>query len=218
MDTINHFINGIELSPEIAQIFEALNYPRTYEKNTVLYTQGETAKEFFYLKKGRVRVFITSENGMEKTLTTIGKGTILGEAAFFDEKPRVSSAMTVSKSEIIAVHKEKLKESIRSKPEIAMALLRMQAQTIRMLSAQVDSITFLQADSRIAEFLLQSAVLNNGEWIVQATHEEIASVIGTSRVTVSKIVNTFAEKGILRTGYRKIIILSPERLERLKKR
>lgn len=218
MDTINHFVNGTELSPEIAQVFETLNYPRTYEKNTVLYTQGETAKEFFYLKKGRVRIFITSENGMEKTLATIGKGTVLGEAAFFDEKPRVSSAMTISKSEIIAIHKEKLKEFIRSNPEIAMALLRMQAQTIRMLSAQVDSITFLQADSRIARFLLQSAVLHDGEWVVQATHEEIASVIGTSRVTVSKIVNAFAEKGILRTGYRKIILLSPERLEQLDKK
>lgn len=212
MDTMNHFVNSSEVSEEIARIFETLNYPRIYEKDMIVYNQGETASAFFYLKKGRIRVFMTSESGMEKTLATINKGTVFGEAAFFDGKPRVSSAITLTRSEIIVLHQEKLKETIRSNPEIAMELLRMQAQTIRMLSMQVDSITFLQANNRIAQFLLQSAVLHSGVWVVPTTHEEIASVVGTSRVTVSKIINSFAEKGMVKTGYRKIIILSVDKL------
>lgn len=212
MDTMNHFVNSGEVSEEIAGIFETLNYPKIYEKNMIVYNQGETANAFFYLKKGRVRIFMTSENGMEKTLATINKGTVFGEAAFFDGNPRVSSAIAMTRSEIIILHQEKLKEAISSNPEIAIELLRMQAQTIRMLSMQVDSITFLQANNRIAQFLLQSAVLHNGVWVVSATHEEIASVVGTSRVTVSKIINTFAEKGLLKTGYRKIVILSVDKL------
>ncbi len=212
MDTMNHFVNNGEVSEKIAHVFETLNYPKIYDKDTIVYNQGETANAFFYLKKGRVRVFMTSENGMEKTLATINKGTVLGEAAFFDGSPRVSSAITLTRSEIIVLHQKKLKEAIRSNPEIAIELLRMQAQTIRMLSMQVDSITFLQANNRIAQFLLQSAVVRNGVWVVPTTHEEIASVVGTSRVTVSKIVNAFAEKGLLKTGYRKIIILSVDKL------
>lgn len=212
MDTLNHFINSSEVSDEIACIFETLNYPKVYEKNTIIYNQGETANAFFYLKKGYVRVFMTSENGMEKTLSTLKKGNILGEAAFFDGHPRVSSAITLTRSEIIVLHQDKLKEVIRTNPEIAMELLRMQAQTIRMLSMQVDSITFLQAKNRVAQFLLQSMIWRNGVGIVLTTHEDIASVVGTSRVTVSKIINAFAEKGLLQTGYRKITILSDEKL------
>ena len=46
----------------------------------------------------------------------------------------------------------------------------------------------------------------DGSAAVDLTHEEIGSSVGVSRVTVSKILNGFARKGIIKTAYRSILL------------
>lgn len=191
-------------------VLEKTHTPRTYAKNKMIYWQEAAAPEFYYLKRGKVKVFLSSESGMEKTLTLLHSGSIFGEAAFFDGMPRVSSAKTLEDSEIITVTRQSLLECIRREPQLAMNLLTYLAQTIRMLSAQVDTMTFLQADRRIAQLLLKLA---NGA-AVSATHEDLAALAGVSRVTVSRILNRFAARGWAATGYREVTILDEAALRR----
>lgn len=198
----------------LAEMFQKIGTSRCFEKNATIYCQDEEADYFYYLKNGRVRIFITSENGMEKTLSVIGKGEILGEAAFFDGKPRISSASALTACELVAVNAEILTDTIAKNPQIAFELLRLQAQTIRMLSAQLDSMTFVGAKGRIARFLIHS-LPRPDERHVSTTHEEIAGVIGVSRVTVSKIMTQLVRDGILKTGYKYIEILDKQQLELL---
>ncbi len=155
---------------------------------------------------------MTSADGMEKILSTANSGEILGEAAFFDKMPRISCAEALTDCELAVINQSLLVRLIQSNPDIAMELLNIQAKRIRELSSQIDSMTFLQADGRIARLLLQSC--NNGT-TVNLTHEEIAGIIGVSRVTVSKILNNFKRKGYLKTAYRKIIILNKTDLKSL---
>ena len=215
MEKLNHYVQNYAngLPENLIQVFESINTVRVCEKNTVIYTQGEQANSFYYLKKGRVKIFITSENGMEKTLSVIGKGAILGEAAFFDEQPRISSAKAILRCELVSIDKNVLMDIIRRNPRTAMELFKLQAQTIRMLSSQVDSITFLNADCRIARFLMESMNCTEDGFSVNATHEEIASVVGVSRVTVSKFMIRLSNLGIIKTGYKTIRILNPEKLK-----
>ena len=190
---------------------------KLYGANELIYLQEETAERFYYLKSGKVRIFLSSPEGAEKTLAIAQAGSLLGEASFFSGSPRVSSAKTMEKSRIISIDRPILLESFRRRPELAMELCRYLSGTIRMLSAQVDSMTFQQADQRLAELLLQ---LSQGEGggrsdvrAVRATHEELASLAGVSRVTVSRVLSAFARKGWISTGYGLISLLRPEKLE-----
>ncbi len=217
MEKFNHYIQSCTsgLPQNLIRSFEGIPITRVFEKNSVIYSQGEDANSFYYLKKGRAKVFISSETGMEKTLSVIGKGAILGEAAFFDEQPRISSAKAISKSELVPINRSTLTEIIRKNPQTAMELFKLQAQTIRMLSSQLDSITFSSADSRIARFLLESMHPVANGFVVKTTHEEIASVAGVSRVTVSKFMMRLSKLGAVKTGYKIITILNPEQLKEL---
>ena len=93
----------------------------------------------------------------------------------------------------------------------AFELLEILANRIRLLSSQLDSMTFMQADARIAGLLLE----NEHDGIVAITHEEIANTVGVSRVTVSKTLSRFAKSGYISTEYRRILIKSREGLEKL---
>lgn len=196
-------------------ILEESEVPRVYPKSQMIYRQGETAESFYYLKKGSVRIFLSSENGMEKTLTIPEPGNIFGEAAFFDGLPRVSSAKTLEKSEIIPVRRSTLMECFRRQPVLAMNLLESLAKTVRMLSAQVDSMTFLQADKRVARLLAQLAGKSDeAPPAVSCTHEELGSLAGVSRVTVSRILADFSKRGWVSTSYRTIRVTDPAALSR----
>ena len=193
--------------------FGTIGNERSVEKDSVIYYQGENAQYFYYLKKGTVKVYISSENGTEKILSTVKKGSVLGEAAFFDGQVRMSSAKAVTKCELIPIDKAMLTGIIRQSPDAAMEIFRLQAQTIRMLSSQPDSMTFVSAKGRIAQYLLRAS--GGKDRIVQTTHEEITGVIGVSRVTVSKLMRQLVSEKVIRTGYRFVEITDRESLERL---
>ncbi len=74
----------------------------------------------------------------------------------------MSSARAQIQSEIIAVDRPHLMQYFSEKPALAMDLLEYLARTVRMLSAQVDHMTFLQADQRIAQLLLNLAADKSG--------------------------------------------------------
>lgn len=213
MSANTHYIqNTLNSQSGLLHLLENMPMVRIFNKNKIIYTQSDTADNFYYLKKGKVKIFIVSENGTEKTLSVIGKGAILGEASFFDGQPRMSSARALTRCELVSVSKNLLTEMIRRNPDTALELLHLQARTIRMLSAQIDSMSFIDAKGRIAQFLLQSA--DNTD-TVYATHEEIASIVGVSRVTVSKLTSRLAEDEMIVTGYRSIKIQNKERLRHL---
>lgn len=198
---------------DMDSLFSAIGSVRQFKKGEIIYHQGDNATTFCYLKKGKVKVYMTSVDGMEKTLNTATSGEILGEGAFFDKKPRVSSACAISDSQVIMIDEPTLINLFSQHPVLAFELLEILANRIRLLSFQLDSMTFLQADSRIARILLQ----NEKDCVVRLTHEEIADVVGVSRVTVSKILGRLTKKGILSTEYRKIIIKDSKYLEEISK-
>ncbi len=194
----------------IQEVFEGINYVRKFSKGDIIYYQGDSALSFYYLKKGRVRVYMTSPDGVEHTLSTASRGEILGEAAFFDRMPRISSARALTNIEVAVINEESLLSLTQKHPRLALELLGMQAARVRQLSSQLDAMTFMKADERIARVLSQNADENG---VVKLTHEDIAAQTGVTRVTVSKILHSFREKGVLRTEYGKIRIISYKSLK-----
>lgn len=97
----------------------------------LIYLQGTEATCFYYLKKGKVKSFIQSEDGAERTLNLYQQGSIFGEASFFDELPRVSSAVALTPCEIVPIDREQVTAEFTRNPGMAMAMLKYLARTVR---------------------------------------------------------------------------------------
>lgn len=178
----------------------------------LIYLQGTEATCFYYLKQGRVRSFIQSEDGGERVLSLYGPGSLFGEAAFFDGLPRVSSAVALTPCQLVPIDRELVTREIARDPELAMAMLSYLARTVRMLSDQVDQMAFRPAQWRVAQFLLSLAPEGGA---VQCSQEDVAAAVSASRVTVSRILNGFARRGWVELGYRTLTLRSPSALEKL---
>lgn len=168
----------------------------------LIYLQNTEATCFYYMKSGRVKSFIQAEDGAERVLNIYEQGALFGEASFFDELPRVSSAVALTPCQIVPIDRELVTAEIRRDPTLAMMMLKYLARTVRVLSTQVDDMAFRPADQRIARYLLSLSPDANG--FLSCTQDEIAASVSVSRVTVSRTLNGFARRKWLEIGYRNL--------------
>lgn len=206
-------IEQLDLPPNIWEPFAQHYDAAHYLPGQMIYIQESPAMFFYYLKSGRVKTFISSEDGTEKSLTIYQAGNLFGEAAFFDELPRVSSAMALTRCEIIKINRQMAQEELTHNPELALALLKYLARTVRLLSEHVDEMAFLRTDQRIARYLLSISPDREGRII--CTQDEIASTVSANRVTVSRILNQFKKQGWISSGYGYIKINDNHALNKL---
>ena len=178
----------------------------------LIYLQNTEATCFYYLKKGRVKSFIQSDGGAERVLNVYQAGSLFGEASFFDQLPRVSSAVALTPCELVPMDRGVVTQAVARDPELAMSMLQYLARTVRLLSEQLDDMAFRPAQWRLARFLLSRA---DEEGAVRCTQEEIAASISASRVTVSRQLNSLARGGVLALEYRQIRLLRREELQTL---
>jgi CRP/FNR family transcriptional regulator len=111
---------------------------------------------------------------------------------------------------VIAVDQAQLSLIFSQHPELAMPMLQYLARTVRMLSDHVDSAS-LPANQRIARYLL--SLPGQSGTPLSCTHESIGQSVGVSRVTVSRVLGEFADRDLVRLGYRSVTILRPVELE-----
>lgn len=178
----------------------------------LIYLQNTQATCFYYLKSGKVKSFIQSEDGGERVLNLYTAGSLFGEASFFDELPRVSSAVAVVPCEIVPIDRELVTQEFARNPELALAMMQYLARTVRLLSGQVDQMAFRPARWRVANYLL---TLSPAGGPMSCTQDDIAAAVSASRVTVSRVLNEFARSGWVELGYRTISLMAPERLDEL---
>jgi len=183
-------------------IFDGLKTPTTYQKDNIIYQQGDDADYIYYLKTGKVQIYIGSAAGTEKILAVFTGGSLFGKSSFFDRMPRASCAKALAKSEVICIDRAMMTGLIGRHPDFALELLEYLSKTIRLFSNQIENMSFSQADKRVARFIVSNAPGRGGR--LAYTHEAIAGIVGASRVTVSKILSRFARAGWIEPKYKSI--------------
>src|ERR1043165_5280535 len=110
------------ISDPFVRELAALGRLRSYPKNTVFITEGDSSDSVFVILAGRVKVFLSDTEGHEMILDTQGPGEYVGEMAL-DGKPRSASVMTLEPSTFAVVAREPIREAIRKAPDFAPALI-----------------------------------------------------------------------------------------------
>lgn len=204
--------DALGMSKDVWAPFAEGRHPVAFDPGQIIYLQDSAPTHFYYIVEGTVKTFLTSEDGGERILTVYRKGDILGEASFFDEQPRVSSAMALTQCQIISIDRSGAEAIFQEHSELAMAMMKYLASTVRLLSSHVDDMAFFRADQRLARLLLSMG--ERGEGPIHCTHEFLGHSVGVSRVTVSRILSEFEDAGLVKLGYRAVTLVDPEGLQR----
>ena len=194
-------------------------YRRNYEKGEIIYFEKDDIEKLYFLIKGRVKLTMMSAEGKEKVVDILHQGDIFGEISFFDHNPQPLTAEVQENCTLLIISWNDFENIIKDSPSLSIKIIEALAKKTRLLANQVRELVFQDAEGRLAALLKRFASeygkKDNENIIIGIglTHQEIANLLGTSRVTVTKIINKFEKEKILRTQNRKIIIQNMSKLK-----
>ena len=193
---------------ELAALQE-LCITRTYPKNTVIINEGDQANAMFICTSGKVKVYVSDENGREFVLNSMGEGEYFGELSLLDDETRSASVMTTDKSTFTILYKDDFTKVIINNPNIGLTLLRNLTQRIRQLTDNVKTLALQDVYGRIRKILMDLSEEKDGETVIEEklTQQDIANRIGSSREMVARILKDLATGGYIEIEKKQFRIL-----------
>jgi len=187
---------------------------RHYRKNTLLLQQGDMGQGIYLVLAGRLREFAISNDSKprEITLAVVGAGQCLGATAL-DGGPQCASVLTLTPVSCSVISREAALSVIRHNPALAMDMLQLALQRVRLATETTCLALFSDAYSRLSALLQRQQAQREAlaaPAIPPMTHAQMAQQIGCSREMVSRIL-----KELVTGGY---VVREPDKVYRVCKR
>lgn len=205
-------VQSTPIFPRLSQtnldLMAACGVVRKYPKNSVLVSEGELSDSLYIILDGKVKVYVSDEQGKEVLLNILSPGAYFGELSLIDDRPRSASVMTVEKSQIAVVSKIDFQHCLAAHPEIAFELISALVKRVRALTDSVKNLALLDVYGRVARTLISLAAKHDDKLVIKQrlTHQEIASMVGASREMVSRIMKDLIIGGYIEVKDKQIII------------
>ncbi|WP_158737245.1 Crp/Fnr family transcriptional regulator [Alteribacillus sp. YIM 98480] len=174
------------------------------KKDQILYHYNDPVESVFIVKKGRIRLFLVSETGEEKAIAIIGKNGVLGEGSIFLNEPYATNAITACTTTLIKCSPSFFKEVIKENTAYSQQLFEMMSMKIHLLSEQSLHLSYDSSFHRVcktfANLGLTYGEKQKDESIkikISFTHQELANLIGTSRVTVTNHIQLLLSNKVI---------------------
>jgi len=181
---------------------------RNYPKHTILMNEGDDTDSLYVVLGGRVRVYVSDENGREVHVNSIGPGEFFGEVTL-DGRPRSASVMSVEDCRCAIVRQTELLALIEKEPKFALHMIRKLASRVRDLTENVRSLALMDVYGRVARLLLELANERDGRLVIDEplTHKDIASRVGASREMISRIFSDLTTGGYVTKDEGRLVIV-----------
>src|ERR1041384_6804795 len=125
-----------------------------YARSAVIFTQGDSATDVFYVQLGRIKLSVLSRPGKKAVVAILGPGDFFGEGCLAGQPRRMSTASALSASTVLVIEKGQMQEMIHNEPALAARFLtHMLASTTRMAEALIAHL-FTTRERRPARALL----------------------------------------------------------------
>ena len=172
-----------------------------YRKDQIVYRQGDPADSVFYIRSGKVKATVVSEQGKEAVVALLGADDFFGEGCLAGQPLRLSTASAMMQCVIVRIAKADITRVIHEEPAFAeLFISHLLARNSRVEEDLVDQL-FNSSEKRLARTLLLLA--NFGKEgrpepvIAKISQETLAEIIGTTRSRVSFFMNKFRELGLI---------------------
>jgi CRP-like cAMP-binding protein len=183
-----------------------------YQKDEFIYFEEDPSDKIYLIASGRVKIFSYNEQGEEFVKAILGKGEIFGEQSILDEGQRTDFAQAIEPTTICRMHLEDLQEMMRDNQALSLYIHKLINLRFKRLERRLELLLFKDVKTRLYEFLCDLAqeegVVKGNEVHVNSrlTHKDIAKLIGSSRQTVTTLLNELQDEGKLKAERRRYIL------------
>lgn len=208
-----------DLTKEDLKLIDALITDKNYRKGEIIFMEEEPGEALFVIRSGRVKISKTSPDGREQILHILRGGSVFAEVVLFDGGNYPASAETLEDSLIGMLRNKDMENMLKEHSSIAIKMLRLMSIRLRRAQNLIKDLALQDSYGRLAGLLLRFARrqgIKTEKGIVielTVTRQDLASMVGTTRETVARILSRFKKEGALELSKNQIIIISEEKLK-----
>jgi len=196
---------------------------RRFRRHEVIFHEGDPGDSLFVVSSGSVKIALGSATGDEAIIATLGRGDFFGELSVLDGEERSATAVALEPTELGSLPRAPFLELVETQPGLRSALLTGLAAELRRSTRHVEELYFLDLPGRLATRLVELARQVGGtgptmELPWHYTQSDLASMIGGSRQSVSRLLSDLAGQGLVRIERDSIVIPDVDALARAAER
>jgi CRP/FNR family cyclic AMP-dependent transcriptional regulator len=183
-----------------------------YKKDQYIFFPEDAATHIYMIVSGHVRIGHYQEDGKEVITAILSTGEIFGELAMAGEEKRKGYAQAMEATVICPLSITQLADLMKENKELSFKILKLIGLRLMKLERKLELLVFKDARTRVIEFLKDAASWKGKkvgfETMIptRLTHKDIAALTGTSRQTVTTILNELKEKNLINFDRKKILV------------
>ncbi|MFN8253979.1 MAG: Crp/Fnr family transcriptional regulator [Ferruginibacter sp.] len=183
-----------------------------FNKGDSIFREGGFPAGIFFIREGKIKKFKTDKDGKEHVIYIAGNGELMGYHAVLSNEPYPDSATAIEKSQVIFIPKEDFLEVLQESDILGKRLLKILSHDYAVLANNIATYAHKPVKERLA---LQLAVLcekyktvpgSNAPVSINISRDDLASLVGTARENVVRLLSALKAENILETKGSKIVI------------
>ncbi len=188
---IERFLQALRPKPKLLE----------FRKKSTIFVQGEPAISVFFIKKGRVKLAVTSPQGKAAIIGVLNDGSFFGEGSLAGQPLRMMTASAVTDCVLLRIEKSAMVAALHKDHDFSDFFINyMLSRNIRY-EADVVDLLFNSSEKRLARILLLLARYGmEGQpqrIIPKISHEMLAQMVGTTRQHINQFMNKFRNLGFI---------------------
>ena len=208
------------LAEDEERALRARGITRRFRRGAILLREGEEPTRVLVLTEGRTKAVTFTEEGREVILGVMGPGSLLGEVATIQNRPRSATVTALEPCEAIALANGDFWALLEEHPRIWIAVHKVVIGRLRLADLQRKEFSGSNTLSRVSRRLVELTIEHGREEddgvtiTLPLTQEELAGWTGASREAVAKSLRTLRDLGWIETGRRSISVRDSDALRR----
>jgi CRP/FNR family transcriptional regulator, cyclic AMP receptor protein len=181
-------------------------------RGTRVFDQGDTTRVVYVVKRGAVRIARETADGKDVTVALLGAGDFFGEETLFDNRPRTTVAVVMEDALLCTVKADDLFALLSRDPALALNVAKLLSGRLDDARATMEDLAYARVGDRIVHLYRKLAsehgvpVANGTRVDLRLTHADVASLVGSTRETVSVEIAKLVDAGRLRVDGRSVIV------------
>ena len=186
---------------------------RTYPARMPILHAGDKADGLYIVLSGRVLLIYQDSSGHELVLSAVGPHEFFGELGLLDGGGRVTSNVQSQQAcEILFMPKPLVLQCLENNPRASLCMTRKVASRLREAHYKMVSFALTDVYERVTRVILEHGEEVNGGWRVSLGSEQIATMVGSSREMVTRVVRDLIARGVMRRQKRTLILIDRDSL------
>lgn len=191
---------------------------QTYRKKADIFLEGNASQWLYFINRGKVKTYKTSEDGKELVTDILGSGNFLGYLALLDDQRKHSETATaLEETEVSLIPPDDFFRLLYNNREVASQFIKMLSHHLAEREEQLLHVAYHSVRQRVAEILLKLAQNNpsgDNPPVITVAHKDLAGLTGTVKETVTRTLADFKEEGLIRIDRMQVTLLDQEGLRR----